>query len=86
VADSLDTGSRGPKMGLLANGLRILLALTVLAGFVYVSAVRPALIWFWTALIRSPALFAPPLSALAAIIIAVDRCDAIIGALTRPFQ
>jgi hypothetical protein len=44
------------------------------------------LFWFWTGLIRSPALFSPPLSALAAIILAVDKRDVIIGALTRPFQ
>jgi hypothetical protein len=31
-------------------------------------------------------LFSPPLSALAAIILAVDKRDVIVGALTRPFQ
>jgi hypothetical protein len=52
----------------------------------FCEGIRPSLIWFWSAFIRSPALFSPPLSALAAIILAVDKRDVIIGALTRPFQ
>jgi hypothetical protein len=71
---------------LFANAFRISLALIFVSGFFYVRTVRPVLIWFWSALTRSPVLFSPPLSALAAIILAVDRREAIIGALTRPFH
>lgn len=71
---------------LLANGLRIGLAMVFILGHFYIQYLRPSLIWFWSALIRSPALFSPPASALAAIILVFDKRNAILGALTRPFQ
>lgn len=58
---------------LLANGLRV-------------RTIRPVLTWFWFALTRSPALFSPPLSSLAAIILAVAKREAIVGALARTLQ
>lgn len=71
---------------LLVNIFRIVLVLLFVFGFVWAKALRPILIWFWSGLIQSKAVFSPPLSALAAIIVAVDNRDAIIGALSRPFQ
>jgi hypothetical protein len=67
--------------GVFAYVLRIGLTLTFLIGVLYVSVLRPILIWFWTGLIRSPALFTPPATAIAAAIYVVSHWSEIISAL-----
>jgi hypothetical protein len=79
-------GAADDAVALLANGLRLTLAFIFILGFGYTRLLRRALIWFWSALVRSNALFSPPLSAAAAMIILIERRDAIFSALARPFQ
>ena len=64
------TGLVGNCLALLLFALRIGLLGYFLGGVAYVKWIRPALIWFWTGVLRSHAVLTPPASAIAALIYA----------------